>query len=327
MSGPLIPGPAAGAGPGTIGTILNRVWAILRGQMRLFLLLSTVPAGVTVLTYALVVGALFAAGILPPHPGQIPDPNRLFVVVFLGILVTTIPLLLVYALLDAAACHAAIRANRGERCSFSEAYGVAWRRAGRYIWLMVLRWLLVALPATVAWGMFAGGLFLSFRGHGAADPPSALLFLMIPVAMLAYALMMVYLVWMALRLGLAMPASLAEDLPAVQSLKRSFQLTLNGFWRIFLVFLVVYAIQYGVVMALEMVAFALGGIGIFAATLLHVSAAVGIGLLIVFGCLFFCAALFLGALSWAAYQITFCVIYDDQRGRMEPATRALGGPA
>lgn len=318
----------AGTGPGgaTTGMILDRVWRILRGQWRLFLLLASVPAAAMMLMYAILFGALFALGVFPPHAHETFAPDRFIRVLAPAMVASWIPMAIAMAWMDAAVCHAALRANRGAQSSFREAWGVAWQRAGRYLWLTVLRWLAIAGPMIAAEGVVAGSLLLTFHGNVSEPPPAGFLVLF-PVVMLGYPLLMIYLVWMALRLGLAFPASLAEDLPALASLKRSWQLTRRGFWRMFLVLLVVYAIQVGVVIALEMALFIVGGIGMFAVALIHVSLGVGIGLAIVFGVLFLCAMGLFSALGWAAFEIAFVVLYDDQRGRLELAAQALGEPA
>jgi membrane-anchored glycerophosphoryl diester phosphodiesterase (GDPDase) len=76
--------------------------------------------------------------------------------------------------------------------------------------------------------------------HG--SPAAA--FVLMPAVILAFIGAYFWMFVLMLRLSLAFPASIAEDLPAVEAIRRSGQLTRGAKGRIFLVMLIVYAGMY-----------------------------------------------------------------------------------
>ena len=305
--------------------VLNRVGTILSRHWRVFVPLGAIPAGVMLAAYALIIGGLFVLGVFP-HPGHAPDPRRMASTVFPVMLVAYIPLVFAFALFEAAVVTAALAANRGGASSFREAYGAAWARAGRIVWLVILRYLCVTLPIAVLLGVIA--LLVSFPilgGKPNLNP--GMLFVLMPLFVVAYAGSIVYAVWMILRLGLAVPACLAEEKTAMDSLKRSTRLTRGIMGRMFLVMLVVYAINFAVILVLEMIGFVVGAAVFLIGSALHIELAqplamVGLGIL---AFVVLAALLLLSMLGWAGYVTTFCVFYDDQRLRLEGAAPALAG--
>jgi membrane-anchored glycerophosphoryl diester phosphodiesterase (GDPDase) len=151
-----------------------------------------------------------------------------------------------------------------------------------------------------------------------------------PFLVLAYLGSVVYLVWMTLRLGLAVPACIAEEKTAVEAMRRSARLTRGSMGRIFLVMLVVYAIGAAAIMVLEMVGFAVFAVVGLIASAMHVHlpqgvAVAGFGTLVIG---VFAAFLLFMTLNWASYAVAFAVLYDDQRNRINGATRpAMSGGA
>jgi hypothetical protein len=224
--------------------------------------------------------------------------------------------LVIFALYLAASIFAALQTHLGLKTSFSEAYAVAWKRCGRYVWLMFLGYLIALAPVLVAELVIAVpmGLFSMNKAT-----PSPALFFMIPLGILLFLAAFVYGVIMALRLSLAFPASLAEDLPALAAIRRSGQLTQGAKGRIFLVLLVIYALAYAAEMVIGIVLMVAFGIGALAVAALHIQLASVAGVLgaVVAGlCLFGCCLLWM-ALIWAAFSTAFAVIYQDQRLRLE----------
>jgi hypothetical protein len=308
------------SGQMSLSQTLDRVWTILRGNLRLFLKMGTIPAGAVLATYALVFGGLYAFGVLPPRPGVPPDPQRMAAMIFPVLLVACIPILLAYALFEAAASRAALDANRGRASSLVEAYGAAWERRWRIVWLMILRWLLAMLPVMVVFGMIAAGVALHALPDG-PNPNPAVLFVVTPFLVLAYLGSIVYLVWVTLRLGLAVPACMAEERTAVEAMRRSAQLTRGAMGRIFLVMLVVYAIGAAAIMVLEMVGFAvIAVVGLIASAIhVHLSQGVAIAGFAILVIAVFALFLLFMTISWASYSVAFAVLYDDQRNRLDRA--------
>ena len=311
------------AGVTTFGQLLDRIWRILRGNFKLLFAIATVPAGTIVLVLATVFGTMFA--IMGPHLGgsssarpPIPPlgPLELICGVYL-----VFPFL--YALYLPAAIYAAQLADRRTRVSFGDAYGKSLRHFGRHLWLMVLCVLCVVLPVFVAMGLIVGSFLLIEHGSGLQMDPARAFFLL-PLVILLYIGILVYCVLLGIRLALAFPACVEEDLPAWEALKRSWQLTQGAMGRIFLVLLLVYAITYAVNLVCIAVLLMVGGLGGLAAMLAHVH--VGSVVFFIFvglAALAYLAVILVSILiSYAAGTTAVAVLYHDQRVRKDGATTA-----
>lgn len=301
--------------PMTFGQILDRIFHLMRANMRVFLTVASVPAGAMVAFYGMIAGILFLNGALSAPP-QLFGPHKVGWIIFPAFALGALALMLVFAVYEAAATHAALQADAGGHVSFSEAYGVARRNAGRYVGLAILRGLLIALPTLLSLVVILGaGVVFYLMGSGGVHPGA--LFLLLPLAILLYAGTLVYALVTGLRLSLAYPASLEESLAPGSALKRSAQLTQSVKGRIFLVLLVVYAIAYAALLVLEAVCLAIVALGFFAftATHLHVTTPWMFGGISIFTA---CAILVMfvwTALIWASYATALAVVYHDQRNR------------
>jgi membrane-anchored glycerophosphoryl diester phosphodiesterase (GDPDase) len=304
--------------PMTVGRILDRIWVILRGRVWLFTAIGAVPGVATLILIGAIFGALFAMGIFPPHP-QAPASPQFVWKFFTAILLAMAPMMLVYAVFHAAVCHASIAVSRGAEVTWRSAYSAAWNKTGRYIWLVVLCWLIVSAPLMLAFALVGGMAALSmFHAGGAANPAAFLVIL--PILLLLYLGGMVYGIWMTLRVGLAFPAAVAEDLTAAQAVARSARLTHRAKGRMFLVLLVVYAISYAVMLVIEMLGMAGFAIVALIGSSLHWNALVGfVGL----GILAVPAFLVFMAMMSAIYGIVFSVLYEDQVVRIDGGAQAL----
>jgi hypothetical protein len=331
--GPL-PAGAGMAEPGqfpgmTIGQILDRVFRLLRAHLKMYVGLALVPA-VALLCVMVVMGGLAALMILPQmrdHPGP-PALLSLLLLVPFGV-VLYIAVFFVYALYAAAASYAVARTNQGAATTGAEAWAVAWKRAGQFIWLTFLLVLILAGPAYLVLGL-AGGLFalFTFASHGSAAPLA--MFAFMPMFMLLNLGAQVYMVLMFLRYGLAIPACVMEDLPAVAALKRSVALMHGAKGRIFVVLLVMYAATFIVIIGSEMVLFLVGGMGAIAVTVIGVGLHspmllfffVPLGLLLVLVVL-----LVVLSVPNAGYLTALGVVYCDQRMRVDGAGGVALPPA
>jgi hypothetical protein len=224
--------------------------------------------------------------------------------------------LLIFALYLAASIHAAMQANLGIPITFRQAYQVAWKRIGRYFWLMLLIYIIAFLPMLVIELVMIVPMQLFAMGKSGSLTP---LVYMIPLEMLLLIAALVYGVIIAMRLSLAFPASLAEDLTARAALSRSGQLTQGAKGRIFLVLLVIYALGYAAEMVGIMALGVVIGIGalIMAACGVQLPSVAGI-IGIVLASLCFTAFLYLWmTLLWSAFSTAIAVLYHDQRLRKD----------
>jgi hypothetical protein len=305
----------------TFGEILDRIFRLMRSQFKLFIAIASVPAVAMVLMMAL----FFAIAFIPIFsqlPKQ-PDPAQMFRLMIPSMLFIMPLSLVVFALYMAASIHAAMQTNLGLQITFREAYGVAWKRIGRYLWLLFLIYIIAFLPMLVMELVMFGGMGLLTSGHTELSP--GFLFLL-PLGMLLFIAALVYGVILAMRLSLAFPASLAEDLTARAALRRSGQLTQGAKGRIFLVLLVIYAFGYAAEMVGILALGAVIGIGALAMAACGVQMPSVAGILgIVLASLCFAAFLYLWtALLWSAFSTAIAVLYHDQRLRKEVF---LAGPS
>lgn len=282
----------------------------MRKHFRPLVGIAAVPAGAALLLYAVMV-AIMVTHFPPLHTP--PDSSTFFPLVFgIGFL-ATLPFAAIFALYSAAASWAATQADLGVHAGFCESYGVALRRAARYLGLM-------ALIAVIAFGPM---LLLELGMFGAMIPlvsgkKEVLSFVPFAVLPLGMVLATVWGILVGLRLALAFPASVVEDLPIWSAIKRSNQLTQGAKGRIFLVLLVIYAATYAAFLVLMCVLLLLGVLIALVAVALHLHMVpwgfllAGIAGFVVLG-----GMLLLYAVAWSAYSAAFAVFYHDQRRRKD----------
>jgi hypothetical protein len=295
----------------TFGQILDRIFRLVRAHLRPFMAIGLLPMASIFGLEALIFAGLAIAGVFPHPPAQM--TSRTIVTIGFSFLVIFLPIIFfVYGLYYGAATYAALEADHGRKVTAAEAFRHGRGRIGRYAWLMLLSSLFISLPIFVCiTAIGIGALMLGLMRS--ANPNPAALFFLIPLAALFYLGSIVYAIFMSLRLSLAFPACVHENLTAMQAIRRSGVLTNGAKGRIFLVLLVIYAISYVAVMILYAVglfAFAIGaltGAG-------HASLTSPITIaLAVAGVLVLLALVFLwSAVLMAAYSTAFAVLYRDQ---------------
>jgi len=320
----------------TLGQILDRVFRLIQANFRMYLEMALVPVG-TMLGGIAILGGLALLLILPHLHGTPRPADFLSLLVLLPLaFLLYCGMFVIYALYGAAASYAVVKNHLGEPTSSADAWAVARQGAGRYVWLMFLLALILVGPLYVVLGVI-GAVFAVIAVSAAhSNPPPPMAFAMFaPVAMLINLLNLggqVYMVLMFLRYGLAIPACVMENLPAVESLKRSVTLTRGGRGRFFVAMLVIYAATMVAIVICEMVLLLVAGIAIFAGALMHVTLHspillfffVPAALLVILAIL-----LVLFSLPYVGYTTVVGVVYCDQRWRLEntPPTPAPGGMA
>ncbi len=309
-SAPSGPSPFA---PRTFGQILDRTYRLMRTHMRLFLGIAAVPSAAIILAFAAVLGFMLIS-IASQLGGSTATPPVFHAGFWVALVSIYVISPLVYALYMPAASYAATQADLGVTVTFLQAYGVAWRRFGRFLWLMILCFLIVMVPLAVVVALVGLGALLL---HNVMSPE--VMFLLIPVFVLLYLAYAVYCVLILLRFALVYPACVAEELTAWASLKRSAKLTQGAKGRIFLVLLLVYAITYVVTMACVLVLFVLAGLVALVAILAHVSqGSPAFYILIGLGVLGYLLSIAISILvTYAAYATALAILYNDQRLRKD----------
>lgn len=302
------------SGPLTVGQMLSRIAALLRGHLRFYLGLAVLPAGTFLLLYPLLLWALYAAGAFPPAHAA-PDPRQSWMV-SLAIFCILPPFMAAYVIYEAANCKSTLAALHGQPVSFAHAYRYAGRRAARLIWLVILRSAIAMLPMM----LLAGLALVAIAGaasSGVSHPGAT--FLLAPLAAVLLLGSFVVSVWISLYIALAVPACVAEDIPAWTACRRSGLLSRGGKGRIFVVLFLVGLIGMAAIFALELVLFALMGVGTLASMLfhLHAAGAARIPLLVILAVVALAGFYLVLALQWSSYSVALTVLYEDQRQRLE----------
>ena len=304
--------------PMSFGQILDRIFRLVRSHLRPFLAIGMFPIGVMFAIFVAIIVALYLGGVFVRPPAQPSAAAILWIAVPADLLF--IPVMFVmYGLFYGASTYAALQADHDVKVTAGEAFSHAWSKLGRYVWLMVLRSLIVAIPiVVVALAVGVGGLMLGLFPKGGNPDPAALFFL-IPLFILFYLGAIVYAILMSLRLSLAFPACVHENITAMQSIKRSGVLTPGAKGRIFLVLLIVYAISYIAMMILYVVGLFAFAIAAFAGAASHASltSPTTIALAVAGGLAVIVVVLVLSAILMAAYSVAFAVFYRDQCLRKE----------
>ncbi len=303
--------PPAGAtprGPMTFGQILDRMFQLVRANLRLFVGIALVPAAGIIVYFGVMFAAIFPV-LKPVFLHQTPNFSAVTIAWLGGMYILGVALMIViFALYEPAGVYAALEANAGTRVTF--------RKAGRYIWLNLLRALIVMLPILVFAAVIVGTVGLAILRGAHSNPYEAMA--VPPLFMLLYLGAMVYAVLVLLRLALCVPACVVENVSAWNAIRRSNQLTYGAKGRIFLLVLLIYAIAYAAFLVVEVIIFFVGAMVALVGMLLHLTMApwgyIGIGAGVF---VFVCIYLLWYACIWAAYTTLFAVVYHDQRLRLE----------
>jgi hypothetical protein len=192
------------------------------------------------------IGAVFAYyGITAAKVGATPQTSLalasgLSAVIAVVTVLVVLPVALVGVVLSQAGLtRAAIAANMDRKMKIRAALGGVWPRFWRYLWLMILEGLLAGfIPIAVAGAaIFTLTELVRFAGGGIAAGAAVgfLSFLILVTAV-------VFVIWVFLGIAMALAACVAEERSAWASIKRAMKLSKGTRGRIFVMFLLVYAL-------------------------------------------------------------------------------------
>lgn len=243
--------------PLSLGEILDRTAQLYRSNFLLFYGIATPYAGLLLVLGLCKVGAEVA--LRAAHmSSMVQGLNLTFV------LVTYLVMFLFGAVPVAATARTVSWLNLGEPATIRAAYASVLPRFWRYLWLMTLQTFFAWGPLILVYVFMIAALFLAGFGGailhpgasptGVADGPTAGLivagiFMFICVLLIIPAF--IYAIFMALRYALAVPASVVENLTARQAIKRSIDLTKGSRGRIFILCLLVFVIQIGLLLVTQ----------------------------------------------------------------------------
>ena len=225
--------------PFTLGEILDRTAQLYRRNFLLFAGVAAVPTGAMFAVF-IPLFAIFGFFAAASAKGAAPH-NALLATVLVVIGVVGIPVGVAATVVSQAALvRTAISAHMGRKLKIREALKSVWPRFWRYFGVMILQGIFAALiPGAVAGGaVFVAFLLARAAGGGVAANSVAGSF-----TFLILAAAFVVIVIRGLTYSLALPACLVEERPAWQSFQRSVKLSKGTRGRIFLMFLLVYALS------------------------------------------------------------------------------------
>ena len=232
--------------PSTLSEILDRTAQIYRARFLVFLGIAVIPTGVL-----LVFVGIVALLVLRMGPANNPASMFASVIVALlvgGVFLLALPTLLaVTALASAAMSHAAARAFLGQpigiRDSYKAVWPRGWRAIGLYIFEVVVIWV---VPFSAWFVMVMLSTVLAALGAGSSGGGALFVFAII----VAVASLVTYGFWMAIRVSLAFPANVVEQVSAWDALRRSATLTQGTKGRILVLLILGIALNFILSMAI-----------------------------------------------------------------------------
>jgi hypothetical protein len=291
--------------PLTLGEILDRTAQLYREN---FLLLAGIAA-----PYA---GVLLVFGLLQIGVQELLRANhsagQLVWVTLIGALIM-VPVMFVAGGIAVAANNRAVSwLHLGQLATIRAAYQSILPRLGRYLWLMTMTVFIVWIPIGIVYAGFVIFAVLYARPRGVfaqaavhRDPQALIVFGLVTIVFAFLSLgAFVYAVLMGLRYSLAVPACVIEDLKARKALRRSAELSRGSRGRIFLLGLLVVAIQTGLVMITQL---------LFLVAAFRHHGALPAGIRVLQQLVAFGTNTFIGPI----YATGFTLFYYDQRVRKE----------
>jgi hypothetical protein len=232
--------------PMSLGEILDRTAQLYRTNFLLFAGIAAIYAGIVLVLNLAQIGITVTLQHL--HLGsQVPWVTIAYAMVIL-------PMVFIFSCASIAANNRAVSwVYLGQSATIVGAYRSILPRLGRYLWTMTMMAFFIYWPFVLLMGgylvtLFAyGGARGLFSSGGANTSPGAFgmigaftcLFLILALGWFVYAIIMI------LRYSLAIPASVVEDIKARPAIRRSIELSEGSRGRIFLLILLIVAIEIG----------------------------------------------------------------------------------
>jgi hypothetical protein len=298
--------------PLNLGDIVEASFACLRRNPRTFLGLALV----TSLVVLLVIGVLGLAGWLVATSLEGSDAVDLFLA--LGV-TSSLAALLFLSSATSIALSGILAYPVGEAVlGRNVTMGETWRRTRRFLPRLIGLCAILVVPPTVVFGLLVA---LAIWGFADGAPAAGALGV---VAVLCLA---VVTTWLGIRLSLATPALVLEDLGVVASLRRSWRLTGRLFWRTFGI-LVASSMLIGIVQYVLSFALQLGGmvLGLAVDSMASGGAAGTAASLVVAGATVL-GSLLSGVLTQPFLAAVLALLYTDARIRKEGFDLALARAA
>jgi hypothetical protein len=229
--------------PSNLGEILDRTAQFYRRNFWLYVGTATLPL-LFMFALAIPAGLIFVIPGMATNGAWVNFPTWIIAVLILIVM----PIYLaVYVYSYAAITQATVSVHQGEKPTIRATLKSVQPRFWTYYWYMILQGIMAALlPMAAATALIAPLIFLMV--HSADDVASrvALGFLMFLIVVVAVGVMF----WLTFSYMLGMAACVVEKKTAWQSLVRSWKLSRGARDRIFVTYLLVFALAFAISMAL-----------------------------------------------------------------------------
>ncbi len=297
--------------PLNLGEILDRTISLYRSRFLVFLGISAIPTGVILVVAS---GAfLFLAWLgsrfkIPNSQVEVGLTAGIFVA---AVVALALPVFVgATALASAAMTQAVNRAYFDEKITIRAAYKAIWKRGWRYVGLYLLQAVIVwGVPIAVWTGsvMLSAAIAVLARGAGLyALPFTGLFIVLVAIGLMAYT------VWMLLRLSLAFPAGVIEQIGAWTALKRSSALSKGTRWRVLALYMLTVALTWilsvGLAMIVTVAMMVIPGTR-------NAQQEQTMGMIVLF--VYYASGFVVQALTKPVYGIALVLFYYDQRIRKE----------
>jgi hypothetical protein len=231
--------------PLTLGEILDRTAQLYRSNFVLFAGIFAIYAGMVMVLNLIQLGIMTEVNFVRASIG--------LKILLSGALAVKLFLVIAAACATTAAINRAVAwVHLGQPATIATAYKSTMPRLGRYLWLTAIAYFVVIWPFLVAVGIllgltlaipgFMGG---SLRNSTPGQAAGVLAFVVLIFIFLFLLVWIAYAIFMGIRYSLAVPACVMEDLKARAAIKRSIALTKGSRGRIFVLLLLVLAIDIG----------------------------------------------------------------------------------
>jgi hypothetical protein len=295
--------------PSSLSEILDRTAQIYRSRFLVFFGIAVLPTAILLVFAG--IAALLILRIAPGSGSSSPMAGVFAVLAGAIISLIALPLLLAAtALANAAMSHAAARAYLGQPINIRGSYRAVWQRGWRFIGLFIIQVVFVWVAPFAAWSILL--LFSAALGAIAQSTGLSGGTLFILSALLVVAGLITYGFWMAIRISLAFPAAVVEQISAWDALRRSALLTQGTRGRILLLFLLGVALNWILSMAIMLPLMSLMALLPGAHSPQHAQTSAMLLMVIVYG-----SAFAVQALTRPVYGISLILFYYDQRIRQE----------
>jgi hypothetical protein len=294
--------------PLRLGEILDRTAQMYRARFLAFLGIATIPAATMfVFTAGLVSVVTWVGANIKSGAG---NGGVLGWSVLIALIILVVPVVLgATALGEAAIADAAARFFLGHPITIRDAYKGAWKRAWRYVGLLVLQGLSIAVIPAIFFFLVMGALIATKVRGMATNDPSPVFGLVVFVLVLVVG---AFVVWMLLHVCLAFPACVVEQSTAWTALRRGIRLSVGTKGRMLLLYIL------GLLLS-QILAWAVAFPAMIAIALIPAlqgqkhAQSLGVVMMVVsYGAMFA-----MRALTKPIYGIALTLLYFDQRIRKE----------